>query len=150
MKRALLVIATATVIFGVLWVFGQAPSSYVLDEECKRFQQERREDDGRLTVRIAKLEQELIQTGRSDPELYALKRKRDGIARAPRKLSMRGWDVLLIPVGAARPDPEDYLKCGSYDASRPRDPARLRGGFRIWIQPSGGIAKLLYRLGVSP
>ncbi len=150
MKRFLFVTATATVIFGVLWLFGQAPSRYVLDEECKRFQQQRREDYGRLTVRIAKLEQELVQTGRRDPELDALKQTRDAIARVPHEMSMRGWEVLLIPAGAPRPDPEDYLVCGRYDASRPGDPARLRGGFAIWIQPSGGIAKLLYRLGLSP
>ena len=150
MKRVLLVVAVAVVILGVLWLFGQAPSRYVLEEECKRFQQERREDDGRLTLRIDKLERELLQGKPPTTNLAGLKRMREQIQRTPRRTSIRGWEVLLIPTGAPRPDPENYLVYGRRDPSQPGDPARLRGEFAIWIQPSGGIAKLLYRLGLSP
>ena len=150
MKRVLLFVAVMAVILGVLWLLGNAPSAFVLEEECKRFQKERRERDGALTVRIAKLEEEALMGKPPVESLIGLKRERDGIDRATRRTSMRGWDVILIPAGAARPDPGDFLIHGRIDVSSRADPARLRGEMEVWIQPSGGLAKLVFWLGLSP
>jgi len=150
MKRALLITAAAGLALALLWFCGKPPSRYVLERECERFQQDRRTRDAPIAIRIAKLEQEGIETGRRDPSIEPLKQERDRNARAPHRTRMRGWDVILIPAGAKRPDPENYLVYDRYDPAWRFDPPRLRGAMEIWIQPSGGLAKLVSGLGLGP
>lgn len=150
MKRLLLVVLASIVAVGLLWFVGKAPTRYVLERECERFQQKRREGHVRLTARIAKLEQERVQTGRRDHQLDLLKQLLEGVVRTPHRTTMRGWSVIFIPTGAERPEPGDFLVYGRHDPSAPTDPHPLRGEMEIWIQATGGLARVVFWLGLSP
>lgn len=134
----------------LVWLFGRAPTRYVLERECARYQEERVAEALRLGREIALLETALARGEEPDPALGRLRAERERLYRAHRKLSVRGWEVVLLPEGADRPAPEGYLVTGRCDPSRPSDPPPLRRAMELWIRPAGGLARLLSRLGLSP
>jgi hypothetical protein len=123
-----------------LWLAGRAPTEYVLTEECRRFQEERRNEYGALTLRIAPLE----ERGREPtPELAALRKQREKGVRATKVIALRGWRVVLVPATARKPVPEDDERIAlTFDPSRPGDPPPLRGAMEAWIRPEGLLARL--------
>ena len=146
MKRRLpLLLSTAIVLLaGGAWFFGRAPTRFVLEQESRRFYSERLATEARLTLRIGKLEG-------SDPlELRRLERDRQRNVQATRTLRIRGWEVLLIPTQAPRPEPGQYLVLAPCDFSGARDHPGLVGPIRIWLRPTGPLARLLRGLGLSP
>ena len=134
----------------LVWLLGRAPTRYALERECARYQEERVAQAMRLGREIALLEAGLARGEEPDPALARLRAQRERLYRAYRELSIRGWEVVLLPEGADRPAPEEYLVTGSFDPSRPTDPPPLRRAMALWIRPAGGLARLLSRLGLSP
>ncbi|MHC4957836.1 MAG: hypothetical protein ACYTGN_05625 [Planctomycetota bacterium] len=141
MKRILLVAVPLVAAFA-LWLAGRAPTEYVLSEACRRFQAERRDAYGALTLRIVPLEQRALQ-GDKPPELDALRKQRDKALRSPKTLHLRGWRVLLVPATARKPLPaEDDRVALRFDPSHPADPPPLRGAMEAWLRPEGVLARL--------
>jgi len=135
---------------GGLWLFGRAPTAYVLEEECRLYQQERSREYTLLTQKVARLETALLRGTEPDPELAELHIRLEGFSRSHRRVRRRGWEVVLIPEGADRPSPEDFLVMGSFDPSVPGDPPTLRRKMEVWLAARGGLARLIYGLGLSP
>jgi hypothetical protein len=149
--RRLFAVLGALVLVGLaLWLYGRAPSRYVLEQECARYQEDRVAELNRLSREIALFEAALARGEEPHPDLERVREQRERLYRAHRELSVRGWDILLLPEGAVRPAPEDYLVSGRFDPSRPTDPPALRRTMEIWIRPNGGLARTLFRLGLSP
>jgi hypothetical protein len=135
---------------GALWLFGRAPTAYVLEEECRLYQQERSKEYAFLSQKVARLETALLRGAEPDPELADLRTRIEGLSRSHRRVRRRGWEVVLIPEGADRPPPEDFLIMGSFDPSGPNDPPTLKRKMEVWLAARGGLARLIYRLGLSP
>jgi len=125
-----------------LWLYGRAPTPYQIERACVQYQMERRERFRQLSDELGKA----LGTAREADARAAL----DGYLRDHRSLSMRGWAVLLIPAGAKRPDPQDFLKAGTVEPAAKKDPGELRGGMQVWIAPRGPIARMLVGMGVAP
>jgi hypothetical protein len=141
MKRALLAVLALALLAGGLWFGGRAPSDYVLQRECDRFQVERATEYGRLEGEAA------LQR---DPATAAEARTaRDAVLTGHRRLEIRGWEVMLIPAGAPRPPTGDFLVAGTFEPEGSRHPA-LQGPMTVWYAPRGPLARALYRLGLTP
>jgi len=129
---------------GLAWLLGRAPTRFVLEEECRRFYAERLVTESRLSQRIGKLEDS------PSPELDRLKRDREANVHATKALRIRGWDVLLIPMQAPRPEPAGYLVLEPCEVSGAMDHPGLIGAIQVWVRPMGTLARLLRRLRLSP
>ena len=115
-KRLIRNLVLLGLVLCALWFFGRAPTAFVLEEECRRFQQDRRVTDGALSVRIAKLETD----DPANPELPSLRAARKGKQVALRRMTMRGWDVLLIPTGGTASGAERLPRLGLAERVDPR------------------------------
>ena len=135
---------------GVLWLWGRAPTAYVMEAECRRFQEDRRRIDAELGDAIARREADLLQGGVPAADLEKLRRRRVELYRATRAEDVRGWRVLIIPATAERPDPADYLVAGTWNPTGPLDPPQLRGAMDVWLAPRNWLARALHGLGLSP
>jgi len=122
----------------VLWLWGRAPTDFVLQAECLRFQNDRRLRDAELAEAIAR---------GGPPEL---RDQRQEAYRALRRLHLRGWEVVLLPMTAERPAPRDFLVIGEFDAASERDPPYLRGAIEVWVAPRDWLARTLHSLGLTP
>jgi len=128
-----------------LWLFGKAPSRYALEQQCRRYQEERVKEEHRFQRETGRL----LKEGRADA-LPALRAAHERTLLEHKRLEMGGWIVLLIPPGATPPAPAGYLREKSHDASVPDDAPHLRGEMEIWIAPRGPLARVLSWLGLSP
>jgi hypothetical protein len=146
MKRVLLLgVPLLALVLGALWLYGRAPSLYVLEQECRRYQDERRERLERLE-RAVRGAQRAEQAGR----IVELEKERTELLAGTGKRRIRGWEVALIPPGGRGPDPEGYLVAKRFDVSRDDDPPFLRGAVEVWVKPTGGLARLLHGWGLTP
>lgn len=142
MKRALLIAGLLGAVLLGLWLGGRAPTRYVLEEEGRAFYKDRLRKEQVYSLRIGKLE--------PGPERSRLEQERETNRRATRKLAIRGWEVLLIPYQAARPDPAGFLVLEPVNASGPMDHPGLIGPIQVWVRPVGALAKLMRTLRISP
>ncbi|MHC4931405.1 MAG: hypothetical protein ACYTGV_04355 [Planctomycetota bacterium] len=150
MRRLWWVLALLAAGAGLLWLFGRAPTAYALEEECRLYHEERSKEYAFLSRKVARLEAALLRGAEPDPELADLRIRLEDLSRSHRRVRRRGWEVVLIPEGADRPAPEDFLLVGSFDPSGPDDPPTLRRTMEIWLAARGGLARLIYGLGLSP
>jgi hypothetical protein len=141
MKRLPWLAAGLALVAAGLWLAGRAPSRYVLERECAAYHEQRRSRYQLVTLDIGRAQAD------KDPGVAALTRERDELLRETKRITIRGWEVLLVPAGAPRPAPGDFVVAGRFDASEPRDPAPLRGGIEAWIAPRGRLARLFARGG---
>jgi len=144
-KRWILAGAAAAVVLGASYLAGRAPGRYALEQACERYQADRRAREAALQEEIGRQ----IQAG----DAAGARRTQDAVTallREVRREDYRGWEVLLVPTGAARPEARDFLVLGRHDPSSPRDPATLRGAMEIWLAPRGALPRLLYALGLAP
>ncbi len=111
----------------------------MLREECHRFQEERREQAGGLRLVLMQAE----ERGPGGEEAKEARREYEAYLATSKRLWLRGWEVLLIPAGAPRPPPEDYLVALEVDPSSALDRPELKGLMRVWIAPRGRLARLL-------
>lgn len=141
MKRWILLGLALALLAGGLWLGGRAPSAYVLQRECDRYQVERATEYGRFDGEAA------LQ--RDPAAAEAARKARDAVLAGHRQLEIRGWEVLLIPAGADRPPTADFLVAGTFTPEGSRHPA-LQGSMTVWYAPRGPLARALYRLGLTP
>jgi hypothetical protein len=134
----------------IVYFLGRIPSDYAIEEECTRVQQQRRQRATLLRHEIARLEMDKRKGAAVDDDLKRLKGELDDHLRAPHHATLGAWDAVLLPSGAARPDPSDWFVWGEFDASEPTDGVELSGRFTIWLRPSGALAKLSVRVGLAP
>lgn len=136
---------------GVVWLFGRAPARFALEQECRRFLDERVAEERRFQRDSERLVRD-IRAGVEDADrrLQARRAAHERYLLTPKRLEMGGWEVLLIPPGAAPPAPAGFVRAESHDPSLPDDAAHLRGAMEIWLAPRGALARLLAGLGLSP
>ena len=150
MKKHWLWILLPLLAAGVLWLFGKAPSRYALEQECRRYQEERVLEEHRFRRESGRL----IEDGRAGADtkaaLAARRAAHERYLLDHRRLEMGGWTVLLIPPGATPPPAGDFHRAASHDPSLSDDAPHLRGGMEIRLAPRGGLARLVSRLGLSP
>jgi len=132
---------------GAVYLAGRAPTTYVLARECERYQEQRRKTDKRLRRDLARVS--LGRPGLMHGPLEARMRLMEFL-REHRRIEIRGWEVLMIPAGAHRPDPEDFLLAGTFHPARPTDHRDVQGEMTVWMAPRGVLARLLYRLRLTP
>ena len=130
MKRAAWILLPLLAAAGV-WLAGRAPTRRGLTLSCERYQAERRETAVRLTLEA------------KNPEL-------ETYLRGHKRLTIRGWEVLLIPAGADRPPPRDYYVLGRIDVGAGAELSFLRGPIETWAAPRGALARFVSWLGLSP
>ena len=135
MKRAAWILLPLLAAGGV-WLAGRAPTQRGLTLACKRYQEERRETAVRLTLEEAR-----------NP---AAAKELENYLRGHKRLTIRGWDVLLIPAGADRPQPRDYFVLRPIDVGGGAELSFLRGSIEIWAAPRGALARFVSWLGLSP
>jgi hypothetical protein len=135
---------------GGLWLFGKAPSRYALEQECRRYQEERVAEE----VRFQRATARLIQEGRDGADtaaaLRGLRATHERYLLDHRRMEMGGWTVLLIPPGAAPPAPAGFYRVEGHDPALPDDAPHLRGEMEIRLAPRGSLARLVSGLGLSP
>jgi hypothetical protein len=107
----------------------------VLERECAAYQEQRRQRYQVLTFEIGRAEHR-----REDAT--DLKRERDELLLGTKRTEIRGWEIVLVPAGAARPAPRDFAVALRFDPSEPKDPAPLKGAMEAWIAPRGWLARL--------
>lgn len=142
-KRLLWIVAALGLAAGAVWLLGRPPSAYWLEQETARFHEERLRLETKLQREVHRAE----AAGEGVAESRARYRQR---IYAVGERSVRGWSVLLIPDGATRPQPEDYLVFGRIEPAGEHTPPTLRGPVEIWFAPRGALARLLAGLGFSP
>jgi len=125
-----------------LWLAGRAPGSYFLEEECRRFHDERVRQLTRIRFEEARLEHDRRQGLDVAGGIARLDAERESLLRTPRTLRVRGWEIVLLPPGATSPAPGDFLVAGHFDPSRRGDPAELIGPIEVWIAPRSALARL--------
>ena len=134
----LVLLASAT----VTWLSGRAPTRYVLEGECRRYQRDRVRE-------IQQFQQDAVRDGLA-PNSREYHRRERALLDAHKRLEIRGWEVLLIPAGARRPEPRDFLKLDRFDPSQRLDPVQVQGGMEVWAAPRGRLARALHGLGLGP
>jgi hypothetical protein len=134
MRRFAWLLAGIALVAAGLWVAGRPPSRYVLERSCAAFHEERRE-------RLFRID---YDARRPDAEADALRRERDAALQATKRLLIRGWEVLLVPRGGARP--AGYRVALRFDPSGTGDPAPLRGDLEVLLAPRAWLARLCARL----
>ena len=144
-------IAAALVAVALLagWFVGRAPSNYALEELCRQFQADRVRVATLLRYEIGRLESALRPGQEPGPDLRELRGKRDALHARTRTLEVRGWEVLLLPAGAPRPLPADYIVAGTFEVSSVTDPIALRGPTEVWMRPRGRLARIVHAVGVG-
>lgn len=142
-------IALLAAVLAGLWYFGRAPTQYVLEREAHRFQEERVRRFQELQLAIVRAESKLPLSGPVPRALQDLRRRRTALRRDVRRNTLRGWEVVLIPAGAARPKPEDFLRLGQLNVAGEDDPTELKGPVEVWCAPRGALARLLHRARVG-
>ncbi|MHC4137298.1 MAG: hypothetical protein ACYS0K_20295 [Planctomycetota bacterium] len=135
---------------GGSWLFGRAPARHALEQECRRYQQDRVAEDQRFQRERARLIKDARAGADTTEALMARRAAHERYLLDHRRLELGGWTVLLIPPGATPPAPGDFYRAESHDPSAPADAPHLRGAMEIWLAPRGGLARLLFRLGLSP
>ncbi len=140
LRRVALGLAGLAILVAVLWFFGRAPSTYVLEQECARFQQERRVKDAILRRRIGVVEG--AERKRLEGEYHAL-------LRDFKTLETRGWEIVLLPEGGRRPPTTGFLDAGGIIVAIPTDPPTLHGRMQVWYAPRGTLARLTAWFGVA-
>ena len=154
--RRLFWLVPLALLVAALWLFGRPPARFLLEETAARFQGERRAGERELAGRIRTAES-LLQASTSPEErarvtaeVASLQARRETLRRRHETLTLRGWEVKVLPPGADRPDPRGYVTLAPYDPSGADDPAPLAGPHEFWVAPRGALARLLARLGLSP
>jgi hypothetical protein len=144
-------IAAALVAVGLLagWFVGRAPSHYALEQLCRQFQADRVRVGTLLRYEIGRLESALRPGQQPGPDLVELRRRRDELHGRTRTLEVRGWEVVLLPAGAPRPPPAEFLVAGEFDVSTRTDPAALRGSMEVWMRPRGRLARIVHAMGAD-
>ena len=137
MKRWIAVLVLLAVGAGIVWMSGRAPTAFVLDEECRRYQAER-------VLEAALLQRTLVGAGHL-PASAEYQRRYGAFLGRHKRMEIRGWEILLIPSGV-RVDPADFLRAGTFRVEGRGD---MRGPITVWIAPRGALARLLHALGAS-
>jgi len=127
---------------GAVWLYGRAPTDYVLLKECRRFQEERVE-------RLREIDFE-IAAGKDPQRAKTLLEERITLRNRHRRMELRGWEVILIPAGALRPEPRDFYRAGKFDPAERDHPPELQGEWEAWYAPRSAVPKLLADLGLAP
>jgi len=132
MRRLLWVLLGLALLAAALWVAGRRPSSYFLEQECARYQEERRHRLTLLNFEIRRAEESV------QPEFRA---RVEELLMETRRIEIRGWEVVLVPPGARAPG-SGYDVAVRTDPSTPEDPAPLRGMMTAWLRPRTWLARL--------
>jgi hypothetical protein len=128
MRRLLWLAAGLVLLATGLWLAGRPPSAYVLEKECERFQQGRRERYTLLQFHIARADLE----ARPDLQMRV-----EEVLRETKRIEIRGWEVILVPAGARAPGGE-FKRAARFD---PPDPPPFEYA-DAWIAPRSWLARL--------
>jgi hypothetical protein len=132
--RRLLWIALAVAAAGTaLWLLAGPPREYFLRQECARFHQQRMERFNLLRFQRARAAADVAPR---------IDRQMDELLRETRTVTVRGWEVVLVPAGAL-PPVRGHVRKVTCDPSAPGDPAPVRGPMTVWLKPVGWLARLL-------
>ena len=135
MRRLVWLVAGLALLATGLWLSGRAPSAYVLEKECERYHERRRERYNLVAFHIARADKDAL------PDL---RRQMDDLLRETRTTDIRGWEVVLVPAGARAPG-APFTRAARIDPSIPPDPPPLKGPIEAWIAPRGTLARLFAR-----
>ncbi|MGQ0612708.1 MAG: hypothetical protein ACT4PV_03010 [Planctomycetaceae bacterium] len=154
--RRLLWLVPLALLLAALWLFGRPPARFLLEESAARFQEERRAQERNLAAELRTAES-LLQAATRPEERARLaaaaaevRARREALLLRHETLTLRGWEVRILPPGAGRPDPREFVALEPYDPSGAEDPAPLAGPHDFWVAPRGPLARLLSRLGLNP
>ena len=136
MRRRAFRLLRVPLLLGGAWLYGRAPSAALLADRARRAHADRAERFGALQARLAALPE-----GEAREAAAA---RVDALLRETKRTAVRGWDVLLIPPGAPRPDAAGWLRAGSERIVEPGDPPQLRGAYEIWVAPRGLLARAVH------
>jgi hypothetical protein len=135
MRRLLWLLAGLGLLATGVYLAGRAPSAYVLEKECERYHERRRDRLNLIAFHIARADKDAL------PDL---RRQMDDLLRETKTVDIRGWEVVLVPAGARAPGPP-YTLGARVDPSAPPDPPPLKGPMEAWITPRGFLARLFAR-----
>ncbi len=135
MRRLLWLAAGLALLATGVYLAGRAPSAYVLEKECERYHERRRERFTLLAFHIARADAGAV------PDL---RRQMDEFLRETKRTDIRGWEVVLVPAGARAPG-AGFTLAVRLDPSAPPDPPPLKGPMDAWIAPRSSLARLFSR-----
>jgi hypothetical protein len=135
MRRLLWLLLGVALLATGVYLAGRAPSAFVLEKECERFHERRRERFTLLAFHIARADKDAV------PDL---KRQVDELLRETQTIEIRGYEVVLVPPGARAPG-AGYTLAARHDVSVPQDPPPLKGPTEAWIAPRGWLARWFAR-----
>lgn len=135
MRRLLWLLVGLALLGTGLWLAGRAPSTFVLEKECERYHETRRERYTLLSFHIARADKDAV------PDL---RRQMDELLRETKRTDVRGWEIVIVPAGARAPGAGHTLAT-RLDPSVPPDPPPLKGPMEVWIAPRGWLAKAFAR-----
>jgi len=135
MRRLLWLLAGFGLLAAGLWLAGRPPSRYVLERECARYHEARRERFTLLAFHISK----------ADPDARPdLDERMEELLAETKRIDIRGWEVVLVPPGARAPR-DGFTVAARVDPSVREDPPALKGPMQAWTRPVGWLAQLFSR-----
>ena len=150
LKRLLLFPAVLVAALLVILLLGRAPSNYSIEEECRRVQYERRHRTTLLRHELARLESKRRSGDIVENDIMRVTAELHETLDKPRQADLGGWEVLVLPPGAGKPDPAGWYVWGEFDASEESDDISVRGAYLVWLRPTGRLARLAVRIGLAP
>ena len=135
---------------GGVWLGGRAPGRRVLEDQCRRFLEERRQEEWRHRQAMGEIERQRRAGVDTLGQVRAVRERFDRYLGEHKRLEIRGWAVALVPAGAVPPAADGYRRTGTFDVSQANDRAVLRGPMEAWVKPVGPLARFLHRLGATP
>lgn len=131
-RWVLLIAAILAVAGASLWLLAGPPREYLLRQECARFHETRKAQYTLLRFQRARA---------GEAAAAELDRRMDQMLRETRSLSVRGWEVVLVPSGALPPVRGHRLAL-TVTPSAPGDPAAVGGPMGAWIRPTTWVGRL--------
>ncbi len=127
MRRFLWLAAGLALVATGLWLAGRPPSAYFLEKEGERYQEERKRAYDYLRYQRARASREAA------PDLD---RRMNDLLKETRTLSVRGWEIALVPAGGRAPG-GDFKLAVRFDPKAPPPFEYVDA----WVRPEGWLAK---------
>ncbi|MHC4956009.1 MAG: hypothetical protein ACYTGZ_19355 [Planctomycetota bacterium] len=150
MKRLLLIPVALVVAALVILIMGRAPSDYAIEEECRRFHNDRRSRAQHLREQLERLEAKLAAGSHVEGDAMRVRAELDETLALPREADLGSWEIRILPPRAGEPDAAIWLLWGPFDTGEASDHRSVRGAYAVWMRPTGTLARMATRLRLTP
>ena len=127
MKRLLLIPAVLVAALFVVLLLGRVPSDYAVQEACRKVHNDRRYRAILLEHELGRLEKKRRDGEAVEADMARVQTELDETLVAVHAADLGGWDAVIMPPGAKKPDSAGWYVWGEFDPSEKTDRISVKG-----------------------